>query len=315
MQQIVFLDRDSLPTTIRRPDFPHRWQDFPETTAAQVVERLKHATIAISNKTPIMADSLTQLPKLKMIAICATGTNNVDLDYCRQHGITVTNIRHYAVHSVPEHVFMLILALRRNLPGYHDDMRNGLWQKSKQFCLYTHQIDDVHGSVLGVIGHGVLGQAVAKLGAAFGMRVLIAEHKDASQIRPGYVSFETVLTDSDVLTLHCPLTPATHHLIGADELKKMRREALLINTARGGLVDEIALATALKQGEIGGAGFDVLTTEPAPDNNPLLAANLPNFILTPHIAWASRHAMQTMAAQLIDNIEAFVRGAPLNRVV
>ncbi|MHB8624001.1 MAG: D-2-hydroxyacid dehydrogenase [Sulfuricaulis sp.] len=314
MEQIVFLDRDSLPTNIRRPDFPHGWQDFPATTAAQVVERLKHATIAVSNKTPIMADSLTRLPKLKMIAICATGTNNVDLDYCRLHGITVTNIRNYAVHSVPEHVFMLILALRRNLPGYHDDVRNGLWQKSKQFCLYTHPIADVHGSVLGVIGHGVLGQAVAKLGVAFGMHVLRAEHKEASQVRPGYISFETVLTDSDVLTLHCPLTPATHHLIGADELKKMRRDALLINTARGGLVDEIALATALKQGEIGGAGFDVLTSEPAPDNNPLLAADLPNFILTPHIAWASRHAMHTMATQLIDNIEAFVRGAPQNRV-
>jgi glycerate dehydrogenase len=262
-----------------------------------------------------MGESLTQLKTLKMIAVCATGTNNVDLDYCRAHGITVTNIRNYAVHAVPEHVFMLILALRRNLLGYHKDVHNGLWQKSEQFCLFTHPILDLHGSTLGVIGHGALGEAVAKLGEAFGMRVLLAEHKETEQVRPGYTAFETVLAESDVITLHCPLTPATHHLIGAAELKKMRRDALLINTARGGLVDETALATALKQGNIGGAGFDVLTVEPPRAGNPLLEINLANFILTPHIAWSSRNAMQIMANQLVDNIEAFVSGVPQNRVV
>lgn len=315
MEHIVFLDRDSIQAHIRRPDFPHEWQDYPATHATQVPERLQDASIAISNKVPIVAESLTQLKTLRMIAVCATGTNNVDLDYCRTHGITVTNIRNYAVHSVPEHVFMMVLALRRNLPGYHDDVRNGLWQKSEQFCLFTHPIGDLHDSVLGVIGSGVLGKAVARLGEAFGMRVLMTEHKDAEKVRPGYTAFETVLAESHVLTLHCPLTPATHHLIGAAELKKMRRDALLINAARGGLVDETALATALKQGDIGGAGFDVLAVEPPRAGNPLLEINLPNFILTPHIAWASRNAMQIMADQLIDNIEAFVRGAPQNRVV
>ncbi len=315
MERIVFLDRNSIQANVRRPSFPHAWQDFPATAPAQVVERLKGASIAISNKVPVMGESLLQLHDIRMIAVCATGTNNVDLDYCRTHGIAVTNIRNYAVHSVPEHVFMMILALRRNLPGYNVDVQNGLWQKSDQFCLFTRPILDLHGSTLGVIGHGTLGKAVAKLGEAFGMRVLISEHKGTPQVRPGYTSFDTVLTESDVITLHCPLTPATHNLIGPAELKKMRRQALLINTARGGLVDETALVNALRQGDMGGAGFDVLTTEPPRDGNPLLELNMPNFILTPHVAWASRNAMQIMADQLIDNIEAFVRGASQNRVV
>lgn len=315
METIVFLDRESIRADIRRPGFPHEWRDYPVTDAAQVSERLKGATIAVSNKVPLMAPSLSPLHGLKMIAVCATGTNNVDLEYCRRQGITVSNIRNYAVHTVPEHVFALILALRRNLPGYREDVQNGLWQKADQFCLFTRPILDLHGSTLGVVGHGALGRSVAKLGEAFGMRVLIAEHKGAAEVRAGHASFESVLAESDIVTLHCPLTPATHHLIGPAEFKKMRRHALLINTARGGLVDEAALVAALKQGVIGGAGSDVLTTEPPRAGNPLLDLRLPNFILTPHVAWASRNAMQIMADQLIDNIEAFVRGAPRNRVV
>lgn len=315
MERIVFLDRNSIQANIRQPAFPHEWRDHPATTTAQVTERLNDATIAISNKVPLMADSMVLAKSLRMIAVCATGTNNVDLGYCRAHGIVVSNIRNYAVHTVPEHVFAMILALQRGLPGYREDVRNGLWQKAEQFCLFTRPIRDLHGSTLGVIGNGALGQATAKLGEAFGMRVLIAEHKNAEAVRLGYTAFENVLTESDVITLHCPLTPATHHTIGAVELKKMRPHALLINTARGGLVDEAALVLALKRGMIGGAGFDVLTTEPPRAGNPLLELDLPNFILTPHVAWASRNAMQIMADQLIDNIEAFIRGTPQNRVV
>jgi glycerate dehydrogenase len=315
MERIVFLDRDTVKADIRRPNFPHEWQDYPATSAAEVTERLKDATVAISNKVPLTAKRLAPLNNLKMIAVCATGTDNVDLEYCQAHKITVSNIRNYAVHAVPEHVFTLILALRRNLPGYHEDVHNGLWQKAEQFCLYTRPILDLHGSALGIVGHGALGKAVAKLGEAFGMRVLMAEHKGATSVRTGRIAFDVMLAESDVITLHCPLTAETQHLIGAPELKKMRRHVLLINTARGGLVDEAALAVALKEGKIGGAGFDVLTTEPPREGNPLLNLRLPNFILTPHVAWASRNAMQTMADQLIDNIEAFVRGAPQNRVV
>lgn len=315
MEHIVFLDRDSIRAGIRRPGFPHEWRDYPATIATQVSERLNDATIAVSNKVPLTAENLAPLKNLRMIAVCATGTNNVDLEYCRKKNIVVSNIRDYATHSVPEHVFTLILALRRNLVGYREDVNNGLWQKSEQFCLFTRPILDLNGSTLGVVGHGALGKATAKLGEAFGMRMLIAEHKNAAAVRLGYTAFENVLSDSDVISLHCPLTPATRNLIGHEELRKMRRHALLINTARGGLVDETALAAALREGIIGGAGFDVLNTEPPRTGNPLLDPSLPNFILTPHVAWASRDAMQIMADQLVDNIEAFVRGAPRNRVV
>jgi glycerate dehydrogenase len=315
MERIVFLDRDSIQADIRRPEFPHEWQDHPATSAAQVTEHLRGATIAVSNKVTLTAKNLAPLKKLEMIAVCATGTDNVDLEYCRSQKITVANIRNYAVHAVPEHVFTLILALRRNLPGYREDVHNGLWQKAEQFRLLTRPILDLHGSTLGVIGQGTLGKAVAKLGEAFGMRVLFADRKGTTPVRAGRISFESVLAESDVITLHCPLTAETQHLIGAPELAKMRRHALLINTARGGLVDEAALVAALKTGVIGGAGFDVLTTEPPRDGNPLLDLFQPNFILTPHVAWASRDAMQNMANQLIENIEAFVRGTPQNRVV
>jgi glycerate dehydrogenase len=315
MERIVFLDRDSIQARIRAPAFAHAWQDHPATAPTQVVERLHEASIAITNKVRLDAAALAQLPALRLIAVCATGTDNVDLAYCRAHAIAVANIRNYAVHAVPEHVFMMILALRRNLIAYRADLRAGRWQQADQFCLFTQPIHDLHGSTLGVIGHGALGQAVAKLAAVFGMRVLIAEHKGASTARAGYAAFDTVLREADVLTLHAPLTPATRHLIGEQELRHMKPEALLINAGRGGLVDEHALARALQAGIIAGAGIDVLSSEPPRQGNPLLDLDLPNLIVTPHVAWASGEAMQIMADQLVDNIEAFVAGRRQNRVV
>lgn len=315
MERIVFLDRDSIQARIRAPAFAHAWQDHPATAPAQVVERLHAASIAITNKVRLDAAALAQLPALRLIAVCATGTDNVDLTYCRAHAIAVANIRNYAVHAVPEHVFMMILALRRNLIAYRADLRAGRWQQADQFCLFTQPIHDVHGSTLGVIGHGALGQAVAKLAAAFGMRVLIAEHKGAPAVRAGHTAFDTVLREADVLTLHAPLTPATRHLIGEPELRHMKPSALLINAGRGGLVDEHALARALQAGIIAGAGIDVLSSEPPRQGNPLLDLDLPNLIVTPHVAWASGEAMQIMADQLVDNIEAFVAGRRQNRVV
>jgi glycerate dehydrogenase len=314
-EQIVFLDRGSIQANVRRPDFPHGWEEYENTPAADVASRLRAATIAISNKVPVRREAMAQLPALRLIAVCATGTNNVDLDYCRERGITVCNIRHYAMHTLPEHVFALILALRRNLFAYQQDVRAGLWQRSDQFCLATHPIQDLHGQTLGVMGHGELGAAVARMAQAFGMRVLLSERKGSTAVRPGRTAFEAVLRDSDVISLHLPLTPETRHLIGAAELARLRPEALLVNTARGGLVDEAALAEVLKAGQIGGAAFDVLTEEPPRNGNPLLDLVLPNFILTPHVAWASRGAMQIMADQLIENIESFMRGAPTNRGV
>ena len=314
MEHIVFLDRESIRADFRQPEFAHTWRDHPNTDTAQVVERLRDATIVISNKVPIGAAHLARLPQLRMIAVCATGTNNIDLDACRARGIAVSNIRDYAVHTVPEHVFMMILALRRNLVVYRDDVRTGAWQRAAQFCLLTHPIADLHGSALGIVGFGTLGHAVARLGEAFGMRVLVADHRDATALRPGRVAFSEMLAESDVITLHCPLTERTRNLIGREELARMRRNALLINTARGGLVDEAALAEALHNNAIAGAGFDVLSEEPPHRGNPLLAPDIPNFLLTPHVAWSSSEAMQFMANQLIDNMEAFVRGQRRNRV-
>lgn len=314
MEHIVFLDRSTLEANIRRPAFPHQWEEYAATTPEETVERLQHATIAITNKVPLRAETLAQLPQLKLIAEAATGVNNIDVDWCREHGIAVANIRNYAVHAVPEHVFMMVLALRRNLLAYRADLQKGLWQQSDQFCLFSHDIRDIHGSTLGIIGHGALGLAVAKMAQAFGMKVLFAEHKGATAIRPGFAPFEQVLAESDIVTLHVPLTEATRNLIGADELGRMKPSSLLINAARGGVVDEVALVAALRARRIAGAGFDVLSAEPPRAGNPLLDLDLPNLILTPHIAWASREAMQILADQLIGNIEAFVEGVPRNLV-
>lgn len=313
-QKIVFLDRNSIIADIRRPAFPHEWVDYDQTRPGEVVARIRDASIVITNKVKLPGEVLAQAPAVKLIAVAATGTDNVDLAYCRAHGIVVSNIRGYAVHTVPEHAFMMMLALRRSLLGWRQDLRAGLWETAEQFCLFTRPIHDLHGSTLGLIGYGSLGRGMHRLAEAFGMRVLIAEHKGAPQVREGYTPFETVLREADVISLHTPLTPETRHLIGAREFLMMKPGAILINTARGGLVDEAALVDALKSGAIAGAGFDVLSVEPPVAGNPLLQLDLPNFILTPHVAWSSREAMQTLANQLVDNIEAFVAGEPRNVV-
>ena len=312
MEQIVFLDRDTLKAKIRSPAFPHEWIEYGKTETGEVFERLRDATIAITNKVPLREADLKQLPRLRLIAVAATGVDIIDLEYCRQALVTVSNVRNYAGHTLPEHALMLMLALRRNLLSYRRDVQAGEWQLTHTFCLFEHPIHDLSGSTLGIIGYGTLGRAVERLAIAFGMRVLRAEHKGAERIREGRVSFEDALGASDIITLHSPLNDGTRNMIGAAELSMMKRDAILINTARGGLVDERALAEALRRGTIGGAGFDVLTKEPPREGNPLLELDLPNFILTPHNAWASLEAMQTLADQLIDNIEAFVRGEPKN---
>ncbi len=315
--RIVQLEGESLIADLRRPAFAHEWIEHPKSAPADVIERLAGADIAITNKVPIPAAAVDALPQLKMIAISATGTNNVDLDACRQRGIVVSNIRGYAEHTVPEHVFALLLALSRNLIAWRETLLAGGWQRAEQFCLFDHPIRDLHGATLGLIGSGSLGNGVARLAEAFGMRVLRAEHRGATQVRPGYTAFAEVLKAADAISLHCPLNDATRGLIGEAELQAMQRSALLINTARGGIVDETALIRALREGWIAGAGFDVLTAEPPPADHPLVdpaLLALPNFLLTPHVAWASRPAMQTLADQLIANIEAFAAGRPQNRV-
>jgi glycerate dehydrogenase len=309
--EIVFLDRESVDANVRRPNFAHSYKEYESTwTVEEILDRLKDATIAIINKVPMRADTLKQLPKLKLIAVAATGTDIVDKGYCKQNGITVVNIRNYAFNTVPEHVLALIFALRRNVFAYVEDVRNGKWNMASQFCFFDHPIRDVAGSTLGIIGFGALGKSVAKRAEALGMRILPYDVFP----QPGLVELETIYKESDIITLHTPLTPETKNMIGAKELQMMKSTAILINTARGGLVDEQALANALKDGTIAGAGFDVLTKEPPKDGNVLLDLKLPNFILTPHVAWASQEAMQILADQLIDNIEAFVADRPQNVV-
>jgi glycerate dehydrogenase len=314
MERIVFLERGTLVADVRRPAFAHEWREYEETRPEQVVERLRGATIAITNKLELREPTLTQLPELKLIAVAATGVDCIDLAACRQRGIAVTNVRGYAVETLPEHVLLLMLALRRNLVGLRIDVQTGAWAAAPQFCLHTRTINDLCDSTLGVVGYGTLGRAVAQLATAIGMHVIIAERKGAQLVRAERTAFAEVLRTCDVLTLHAPLNEETRNLIGVDELKLMKNSALLINCGRGGLVDEAALVAALQAGEIAGAGVDVLAREPPREGNPLLAVELPNLIVTPHVAWASRQAMQTLAAQLIDNIEAFIRGEPVNLV-
>jgi glycerate dehydrogenase len=313
-QIVVFLERNTFNVPFRRPAFEHQWIDFGETARSEIVERLDHATIAICNKLQLRSETLSQLPNLKLIAVAATGVDNVDLAYCRSHDIAVCNTRGYAVNSLPEHALMLMLALRRNLIAYRADVKAGRWQEARQFCLLDHPIGDLNDAALGIVGFGRLGKSMAQLGRAIGMEVIVAEHKNATVVRPDRISFKDVLRRSNVISLHCPLNEETQDLIGEGELRQMKPDAILINTARGGLIDDEALLDALRSGRIAGAGIDVLRNEPPRDGNPLLEADLPNLIVTPHTAWASRQAMQTLADQLIDNLEAFVRGEPKNLV-
>ncbi|MDD3352459.1 D-2-hydroxyacid dehydrogenase [Zoogloea sp.] len=316
MHRIVTLESGALIASVRRPAFPHDWVEHTATRQEEVAARLAGATIAIVNKRLLTAEIITGLPSLQMVAIAATGYNNVDLEACRAHGVVVSNVRGYARETVPEHVFALLLALSRQIGPFHRSVAAGRWQRSAQFCYFDYPIRDLSGQTLAILGSGVLGEGVARLAEAFRMKVIRVERKGAGQPREGYVPFEEALRVADILSLHCPLDERTRHLIGATELAAMKPGALLINTARGGLVDEQALAEALRAGTIGGAGFDVLSEEP-PGDNPLLAPDLleaGNFILTPHVAWSSGDAMQALADQLTGNIEAFVAGSPRNRV-
>ncbi|ELI6431326.1 D-2-hydroxyacid dehydrogenase [Aeromonas salmonicida subsp. salmonicida] len=318
MQQIVFLDSDTLDAgiTLHRPDFPHHWQSHPSTAPEQVVERLRNARIAIINKVRIGAPELAQLPDLKLIALAATGSDNVDLEACRAANVGVCNIRNYSGPSVPEHAMALMLALSRNLFAWRQSLLEGRWQQSGQFCFFDHNIMDLHGKQLGIIGKGTLGQGLGERAQGMGMIVRYAQSQIGASHDEDRLPLDALLQSSDVVSLHCPLTPYTRHLIGERELALMKPGALLINVGRGGLVDEAALLKALANGRLGGAGFDVASVEPPPPDHPLMQAlQYPNFILTPHVAWASEESMQRLADQLIDNINAFAEGRRQHRLV
>ena len=317
MDRIVFLDRATIAPQIslRRPSFEHQWVEHAQTAADEVAARLDGASIAITNKVPITAATLERLPALRLVAVAATGTDCVDKAACQARGVALVNIRSYAVNTVPEHTFALILALRRSLVAYRQSVLDGRWQASGQFCFFDHPIRDLAGARLGIIGEGVLGQRVAALARAFGMVPLFAAHKGKTGLGPLYTPWQEMLETSDVITLHSPLTKETRGMIAMAEFEAMKRKPLIVNTARGGLVDEVDLVRALDAGLISGAGFDVVDGEPPSRDNPLMrAAARHNVILTPHVAWASDEAQQALADQLMDNIENFIAGQPMNLV-
>jgi glycerate dehydrogenase len=315
--RVVFLDRQTLSpeTRLRELSFPHELKVHDRTAPDEVAGRIAEADIVITNKAPVRGDALSGARRLRLVAVAATGTDIIDVAACNERGIVVSNIRNYAINTVPEHTFALILALRRSIIPYRQSVVRGRWQEAQQFCYFDYPIGDLARSTLGIIGDGVLGRAVAELGKAFGMTVLFSDYKGTTGMGPLYTPFEQVLRTSDIITLHSPLLPSTRNMIAAPEFAMMEKKPLLINTARGGLVDEQDLYDALTSGQIAGAGFDVVTQEPPPPDHPLVKLlELPNFILTPHVAWASQEAIQGLADQLVDNIEAFWKGEPRNVV-
>ena len=316
---IVFLDTATIGpgVTVRRPDFAHDWTEHERTAPGEVADRLAGTTIAITNKAPIRAPTIEACPDLELIAVAATGFDCIDVNAAKAAGVAVANIRGYAVNTVPEHTFALILALRRNLVEYREQTLAGEWVRSEQFCFFNRPIPDLAGSTLGIVGAGALGRSVGRIGRAFGMDVLYHDDyaKEAPEEGP-LVALERLRDESDVVSCHCPLTDETRGLVGEAFLAGMKPTAIVINTARGGIVDESALDRAIRSGAIAGAGIDVTAVEPAPADSPIMAlAALPNVILTPHVAWASTGAMQTLVDQLIDNVEGFVAGERRNRVV
>lgn len=311
---IVVLDRDTL---VNRPfdfDFPHTLSSYGTTEAHETLERIHGADIVITNKVVISAQAFAENPQLKLVAVTATGVNNVDVEAAKQNGTAVCNIRAYGNESVAEHAFMMMITLMRNLPAYQRDVAAGLWENSPFFCHLGAPMRDLNGKTLAIFGRGNIGKTLATYAQAFKMNVVFVEHKYAQNVRDGYVSFDEAIRSADVVSLNCPLTPQTANMIGEAELQQMKPGAILINCGRGGLVDEAALVAALKYGQIGGAGFDVLTQEPPRDGNPLLKARLPNLIVTPHIAWASQEAANRLFDILLDNINRFVAGNPQNLV-
>lgn len=308
---IVFLDSTGIPASHRIPSFsfPHQLTEYAHTAAEQVLARAKDADIIITSKVILNHEILSQLPKLKLIAVTATGTNNIDLAAAKALGIVVKNVTGYSSVTVPEHVIGMIYALKHRLIDYHrDQLLTERWATCGQFCYVDYPISDVQGSTLGIVGRGCIGNEVARLAQAVGMRVLFAEHQHATTIREGYTAFDEVLKQADVISLHCPLTPQTEQLINAKTLALMKPNACLINTGRGGLINEADLLQALQSGKLAGAALDVLVKEPPASDDALwLAAKTqPNLLITPHVAWASDSALTTLVNKVAQNIEEFV---------
>lgn len=307
---IVFLETCAVPDTheIPRPNFPHTWTEYSHSTKEQVIERAKEADIVIMSKINFDRELMQQLPNLKLIALTATGMNNVDLVAAKELGIEIKNVTGYSQTTVPEHVIGMIFALKHQLIAYHkDQVTSDRWATCGQFYYSDYPITDIRGSTLGIIGKGCIGEEVGRLAKLLGMNIIYAEHQGATSIRDGYTPFETVLKESDIITLHCPLTETTQNLINEQTLTLMKPSAYLINTGRGPLIDEAALLKALKENRLGGIALDVLVKEPPAIDDPLMQAakEMPNILLTPHVAWASDSALTTLCNKVTKNLEDF----------
>lgn len=317
MLRAVFLDfgsvsRDDLDCTSLEQAIPS-WHYYHDSSEQEIPQRICEAEVVVSNKALINRESIEAAKYLKLICVAATGYNNVDLAAAAERDIAVCNVRNYATASVAQHVFLLMLSLSRHFIDYHELVKRGGWQSSQFFCPMDFPIHELSGKTLGIIGHGVLGSAVAQVAQAFGMTVLIAEHKNTTP-RPGRTEFDDVIRQSDFITLHCPLSEETHHLISQRELSLMKSSAYLINTARGGLINEADLLESLVSQRIAGAAIDVIQQEPPAQNSLLLRHQPNNLIITPHIAWASVESRQRMLNLLADNIRNFLQHKPFNQI-
>lgn len=293
------------------------WQWFDNAKPVDVQDYLQDAEIIVSNKVVINREVMENCKQLKLICVAATGVNNIDIEAAHRCGITVCNVSAYATSSVVQHVFSLLLYLNRKLSSYRQCVIDGGWSQSDFFCCFGEPVSDLEGKTIGITGYGELGRAVARVAECIGMQVLIARSHKArgnADADPRRVDLTTLLSSSDVVTLHCPLTKSNRHMIAANELALMKADAILINAARGGLVDEAALLKALRNRQIGGAALDVLEQEPPAASHPLINYHGDNLIITPHVAWASRQSRQRLVNEIAKNIHAYMQGKPRNVV-
>ncbi|MFK4443503.1 glycerate dehydrogenase [Caballeronia udeis] len=310
---VVILDAGTLPVPVTRPAWATGWVEHSSTQPGQVVNVLSDATIAITNKVPIQRADLQRLPRLRFICLAATGYDCIDIDACREQGIVVSNVPGYSAQSVSEWVIASIFALRRNLLEYHA-LALEKWASSPSFCVHGAPILDIAGTTLGIVGRGAIGQATARLAGAIGMNVIYAEHRGRAEARAGFLPFDEVMKRADVLSLHCPLTDQTRNLIGRDGIALLKPGAMLVNSARGGLVDTPALLDALASGRLGGAALDVLPQEPPDVMDLVLDRFHRNLIVTPHISWAATNGAQRLNKGIAENLNAFDSGTPINVV-
>jgi len=291
------------------------FETYDETNDEEIAGRIRDVEFVFTNKFKMTAPLLEAATKLRFIGLTATGTDNINLDAARSHGIAVCNIRAYCTHSVVEHVFGAMLMLAHSLGLYNDAVRAGEWQKSDSFCLLAHPVRGLAGKTLGIVGYGDLGRGVANVASAFGMRVLVSARPGTESVASDRVAFDELLQQADFLSLHCPLTDDTRGLLAAAEFQRMKPTAFVINTARGALIDSAALVEALRSGAIAGAAVDVLAIEPPGDDDPVVNYRGENLIVTPHIAWATEAARQNAIDELAANVDAFLQGEARNRVV